>query len=173
MTPAAPKARVSSIGPVIAVSVGSIWAVVSALALAQADFFNPVNVLDWVAVVSFSIALAVLAAAAWLINELSSRTRSIVAAATILAIGGVVAAIGNFIEDGLGVKAFGVMYELGVFGVLAGLVGLAVTLALGRRFLLAALAAATFAGVLMSNVAGGGFLILASWLVVAVGLRRG
>jgi hypothetical protein len=173
MTLAAPNARASSIGPVIAVTVGSIWAVVSALAFTQADSFNPVNVLDWVATVSFSLALAALAAAAWLISELSGRSKPVVVAAAILAIGGLVAAIGNFIEDGLGVKAFGVMYELGVGGVLAGLVGLAVTLAFGRRFRLAALAAATFAGVLMSSEAGGGFLILASWLVVAVGLRRG
>ncbi len=165
MTLAAPKAPASSLGPVIALAVGLTWAFVSVREFA--------NVPDWVGVVSFSVALAVLAAAAWLIAELSGRSKSVVAAAAIMAIGGLVAAIGNFIEDGLGVKAFGAMYELGLFGVLVGLVGLVVTLALGRRFPLAALPSATFAGLLMSVEAGGGLLILASWLVVAVGLRRG
>jgi len=164
MTPAAPKA-VSSLGAVIALAVGLTWAFVSVREFA--------NVPDLVGVLSFSVALAVLAAAAWLIAELSGPSKSVVAAAVIMAIGGLVAAIGNLIEDGLGVKAFGAMYALGVFGVLVGLIGLVVSLALRRRFLLAALAAATFVGVQMSVEVGGGLLILASWLVVAVGLRRG
>ena len=173
MTPVAAKARASSIGPVIAVALGSTWAFVSALAFAHANSFELVNVADWVPVVSFSIALALLAPTAWLIAELAGRGRPVVVAAILMAIGGLVAAVANFIEDGLGVESFGKVFAFGLFGLLAGLVGLAVTLALTGRFVLAALSVATFAGLMMSTEAGGGLLILAAWLVAAVGLRRG
>jgi hypothetical protein len=132
-----------------------------------------VNLLDWVAVVSFSLGLAALAPGAWLIAELAGRGRFVVSAAVILAVGGIVAAVANFIEDGLGVKAFGDVFALGLFGVLSGLVALAVLLAVARRFVLVALPGATIAGLMLINDAGGGFLILAAWLVVAARLRRG
>jgi len=166
------KITVSSIGPVIAVAIGSIWALRSAIGFAHPNYVDPVNLLDWVAVVSFSVALAALAAGAWLISQLAGRGRLVVPAAVILAIGGIVAAVGNFVEDGLGVKAFGDVFALGLGGVLAGLVALVVILAFARRFVLAALPAVTLAGLMLSNEAGGGFLILAAWLVVAARLPR-
>lgn len=172
MTSVAPRAPASPVGAAIALAVGLTWAFRSILKLAQPNYVEPVSGLDWIAVVSFSVALALLAAAAWLIAELSGRTRSVVAAAALVAIGSVVAAVANLIEDGLGLKAFGEVFAYGLFGVLAGMMGLVVTLALGRRYLLAALSVATFAGLIMSGEAGGGLLILAAWLVVAVGLRR-
>ena len=157
----------------IGLAVGLSWAFVSGLPMAGADPFNPITLLDWAATLSFSAALAMLAPAAWLIAELAGRAKPVVASATLMAVGGLVAAAANFIEDGLGFKSFGQVFAIGLFGVLAGPVGLAITLALRRRFLLAALAVATFAGMFSSGQAGGGFLILAAWLVLAVVLRRG
>lgn len=171
MRSAAPRTP-SSVGSAIALAVSLAWAFRSVLEFTRPNYVEPVTVMDWIAVVSFSVALALLAAAAWLIAELSGRRRPVVAAASILAIGSVVAAIANFIEDGLGVQAFGEVFAYGLFGVLAGLIGLAVTLVRERRYFLAALSVATFAGLFMSMEAGGGFLILAAWLLVAVGLWR-
>lgn len=168
-----PKITRSWIGPVIAVTVGSTWALRSAVGFAHPNYVNPVTLLDWIAVVSFSVALAALAAGAWLIAELAGRGRSVVAAAVILATGGVVAAIANFIEDGLGVKAFGDVFALGLGGVLVGLLALVALFSLARQFVLAALPVATVAGLMLSNEAGGGFLILVAWLAAAQGMRRG
>ena len=88
MTPVAAKSRASSIGPVIAVALSSAWAFVSALAFAHANSFELLNVANWVPVVSFSIALALLAPTAWLIAELAGRGRPVVVAAILMAIGG-------------------------------------------------------------------------------------
>ena len=162
----------SSLGPLIALAVGLSWALVSARAFVDADPFHPVTVLDWVATLSFSVALAMLAPAAWLIAELAGRGKAVVVAAALMALGGLVAAVANFIEDGLGIKSFGQVFAVGLFGVLAGPLGLAVTLAIRRRFVLASLSVATFAGMFSSSEAGGGFLILGAWLMVAIGLWR-
>ncbi|HKB28695.1 MAG TPA: hypothetical protein VKC59_06695 [Candidatus Limnocylindrales bacterium] len=155
----------SPVGPILALAIGLAWAFISVH-----RFFD---LPDLVGVVAFSTALALLAPAAWLIVELADRPRWVMAAAAVVSVGGLVAAIGNFIEDGVGIKSFYLMYSLGIFGGLAGLVGLAVTLAIERRFRLGVVSLATAAGVLGSEEAGGGLLVLAIWLVVAAGFGAG
>jgi hypothetical protein len=164
-------ARIVSAGPAIAVAVGVAWAFVSALALAGPNRV-PVNVLDWVAVVSFSVALAILAPGMILLAELGGRTRAVRGGCLVVAIGAIVAAFANFIEDGLGVAAFGDVFAAGLAGILVGLPFLAIVFAVRPPRWLAAVAVATFAGMFASSQAGGGFLVLAAWLIVAVALRR-
>lgn len=159
-------------GAAVALALGVTWAFRSVLEFARPNYVEPVSLFDWIAVVSFSVALALLAGAAWLITVLGGGSRPVVASAAVLALGGVVAAVANFVEDGLGISAFGLVFAGGLLGVLAGLVALALVLALRGRYWLAALAAATFVGLFASIEAGGGLLILAAWSLVAVQLWR-
>ncbi|MEW5992317.1 MAG: hypothetical protein AB1736_13360 [Chloroflexota bacterium] len=160
-----------STGGVIAVAVGLAWAFRSLLSFVDPRFWDPITFLDWVAVISWSMALGLLAVGGWLIASLAGRGRAIGIAVSILAIGSVVAALANIVEDGLRVAWFGDVYAFGLGGVLVGMLALAVTLAVGRRWWLAALALATFAGI-FSSEHGGGLLILVAWLVVAVACGR-
>ena len=160
------------VGAAIALSIGLAWAYRSALELGRPNYVAPVELADWLAVVSFSVGLGLLGAAARLLADLAGRSRPIVALSWIVIIAAVVAATANFIEDGLAVKAFGEVFALGLFGLLAGFAGLAAMLAWRRQWRLAAVAAATLVGLFTSVEAGGGFLILAAWLGVAVALWR-
>ena len=171
MHPAAPNVIRTWRGPAIAVLVGSPWAVRSAIGFAQPNYVDPVTTLDWAAVISFSAALAAFAPGAWLIRDLAGHGRAAGIAAAVLALGGLVAAVGNFVEDGLGVSAFGDVFATGLLGVLAGLIGLTAILLVSRQYLVAALPASAFVGVMASNENGGGFLILAAWLVVTLTQR--
>jgi hypothetical protein len=157
--------RVISVGPAIAVAVGVAWSFVSLRA--------PLSVSDWVAVLSFSIALALLAPGMILLAELGGRSRAVNGGCILVAVGAIVAAVANIIEDGLGVAMFGEVFAVGLGGILVGLPFLAIVFALRRPRWLAAVALATFVGIFASSQAAGGFLVLAAWLAVAVAIRRG
>lgn len=156
----------ASLGPAVAVLVGAPWAFRSAIGFAHPNYVEPVTALDWAAVLSFTAALAAFAPGAWLIRELAGRGRAAGIAAAVLALGGLVAAVGNFVEDGLSIAAFGDVFATGLLGVLAGLIGLTAILLVSRQYLVAALPASALIGVMASNDNGGGFLILVVWLVV-------
>ena len=172
MVQAASKTTASSLSPAIAAVIGLTWALHSAVGFANPNYGDPAMLLDWLSVLSFSAGLAALAPGGWLISKLSGGSRSVGTTATVLAIGGIVAAIGNFVEDGLGIKTWGDVFAAGLAGVLVALLALVVILAHSRRFSLAVVAAATFGGLMLSAGAGG-FLVLAAWLAVSLGLRRG
>jgi hypothetical protein len=154
-----------SIGPAVAVAVGVAWAVVSLRFLAHLS-------IEWLYVGSFSIALALLAPGMILLADLGGRTRAVSGGCVVVAIGAIVAAVANFIEDGLGIAAFGEIFTIGLGGVLVGLPFLVIVFIWRRPRWLAAVALATFVGMFASQQAGGGFLVLAAWLIVAVALRR-
>jgi len=89
---------------VIALAVGSTWGFLSVVHFTGPDPFQPVALIDYVAVVSFSVALAVLAPAAWLIAKVAGRAmalhrRTVVAA---LAAATLLGAL-TFQDGGLGV----------------------------------------------------------------------
>lgn len=162
-----------TVAVVVSLLVGSIWALRYVLALADPDAWNPVSFVDYVATVHFRAMLAVLAPAAWLMAMMAGPSRAVVTTAGITAAGGFVAAIGNVIEDGLGAKDVGgLIFVCGLGGLLLGLIGLAVALALGRHALLAVLALVTLAG-LFSSANGGAFLIPVGWFAVAAWMWRG
>lgn len=204
---------------VIALAVGSTWGILSVVSFTQPDPFRPVAFIDYLAVVSFSAALAVLAPAAWLIAKVAGRAMAlrrhaavtalaavtifgaltlqdggfgvailawlvagvalwrgvgsvVRASAIIMAFGGPVAGFGNLIEDGFGLKDVGgAVYVTGLGGSLTGLLGLTVALALGGRFALAGLCAATLGGMAASTQYGGGLVILAAWFTFAAWIR--
>ena len=167
------------IGVGIALAVGLTWGFRSIVTLAQPDPFHPIQPIDYLAVVSFSVALAVLSPAAWLVARVAERTRwrgldrVLGATAIILAVSAPIAGFGNLIEDGFGAKDVGgALYVAGLSGVLCGLLGLSVSLALGGRWALAGLCAATFGGILASEHYVGGLVVLAVWLVFASSIWR-
>ena len=163
--PSASPSRAACVG--VSLLVGTIWALTYVLALASPDAVNPVSLVDYLAVVHFSALLAILAPAAWLIARMAGPSRAVAATAGITGVGGLIAAIGNVIEDGLRAKGVGgLIFVCGLGGLLLGLIGLAVVLALRRQALLAVLALVTFAG-LFSSANGGAFLIPLGWLAFA------
>jgi len=89
---------------VIALAVGSTWGFLSVVSFAQPDPFRPIALIDYVAVVSFSVALAALAPAAWLIAKVAGRAmarnrRSAVATLSAVTLFGAL----TFQDGGLGV----------------------------------------------------------------------
>jgi hypothetical protein len=89
---------------VIALAVGSTWGILSVVSFTEPDPFHPVAFTDYLAVVSFSVALAILAPAAWLIARVAGRTlalrrRSAVAALAAATLFGAL----TFRDGGLGV----------------------------------------------------------------------
>ena len=168
------------IGVVIALAVGSAWGFLSVLAFAQPDPFTPIRFIDYLAVVSFSVALAVLAPAAWLIARVAGGAfwrglgGIIRGTAIILAVGGLMAGFGNLIEDGLQMKEVGgALFSIGLGGIFIGLLGMTFALALGGRWALAGLCAVTFGGMLASQQYASGLIVMAVWYAFAVWLWRG
>jgi hypothetical protein len=80
---------------VVALLVGLSFAFRSVLTVAQPNFWNASSLLDDVAIVSWSLALASLAGGAWLVATLATRRRAVTAAAVVLALGGLGAALAN------------------------------------------------------------------------------
>lgn len=72
---------------VIALAVGSTWGFLSVVFLTQPDPFQPIALIDYVAVVSFSVALAVLAPAAWLISKVAGRAMALHRRSAVAALG--------------------------------------------------------------------------------------
>jgi hypothetical protein len=72
---------------VIALAVGSTWGFLSVVFLTQPDPFQPIALIDYVAVVSFSVALAVLAPAAWLISKVAGRAMALHRHSAVAALG--------------------------------------------------------------------------------------
>ena len=207
-------------GVAIAVAVATTWGFLSIVFLAHPAYYQPVVFIDYLAVISFSVALATLAPAAWLIATVAGRTLAldrrtsiaVLGAATIiggltllegglgimlaaflvvgaaawrgpsvvvrvtasiLLVAGPLAAVGNLIEDGFQLKEIGrALFLPGVGGVVVGLLGVTIALAVARRFVLAALPAATFVGVAGSIEYSAGLVILAAWLAFAWWIRR-
>ena len=166
-----PSRMPAPIGMFVALSVGASFGFRSVVSFAGPNFWNASSLLDHLAVVSWSGALASLTAGAWLLATLASGRTAVTAGAVVLALGGLVAAVANLIEDGLGLKAFGEIYAYGLGGVLVGLLWLAIALVVARRWWLAALSLATLAG-LFGTEYGGGLLILAGWAILAIILKR-
>lgn len=148
------------------VAAAAAWAVSGLVSVTQPSYWDPVTMLDWAAVWSYSAALLLLAPAILLIARLTPG-RPITAAAIAVA-GGVVAAGGaNALEDGFGVKAFGNAY---VAGILVGWLSI-VWLGLAQQRYgfprLALLSGMLFLGLALASV-GGGLVVAASLASVAL-----
>ena len=160
--------------PIVPVLVTATWVFQLGLATANPDPFNPVSFVDYLAVLTFSAALAAFAPAAWLIARLATaRTRWLFLASSVTAGGALVAAIGNIVEDGFGIsEAGGLIFVSGLGGLLLGLIALTIVLAARRELQLAGLTVASLVG-LFSSANGGGTIVAVAWLGVSIWSFRG
>ena len=145
---------------------GAAWAFRSLLELARPAYRDPVSLLDWTAVWSFSACWLLLGTSILLVGRLVPG-RAVLIVAVVVALGGLVAGIANGIEDGLGIRAWGTVYVAGsltaLFGV--GLLAAAVG-AVGARTLAAWCVVLMFG--LFLFVVGGGVIVLAVFAALAI-----
>jgi hypothetical protein len=146
---------------VLAGTIG-IWAVVaaarSAIGALGADYWDPVSLLDYASIWTYSASLGMTALvvlqAAWLARSDPSSVNAGIAAGT----GFATAGVANGLEDGLDMSWFGIVYVVGVLvGMFGGLVFAAALRAAGARLL-------AWLSVLLLVP----FLFLESWIGVLV-----
>jgi hypothetical protein len=157
-----------------------VFATASALSIVRGvigygnpQYWDPVTRLDWASVVTYSLADVACAAALLLVaRELRGAPQWLVGKA---AFGALLTAVGNAVEDGLGVHSFDIAFLAGVLLMTAGMLLGGIALLVGRS------AARPIGIVLVVDVAAlalafddMGLIVLGvSWLVVAALLSLG
>jgi hypothetical protein len=147
---------------------GITWAVRSLLELARPNYYDPVTLLDWAAVLSFSLAW-LLSAAAVLLLRRDIGTPSVRAIGLLFAGAAIVAGVANLAEDALGQAWGGVPYIVGFLVAWLSLIPLAIAIWLSAARRAALLPLALFGSIALFN-AGGGLLI---FVVAAAYATRG
>ena len=102
---------------------GVVWAVSGLVLLTDVEYWDPVTSLDYVAVWSYSLGWLGLAVSILLLAGLVA-SRPVAIVAVVVALGAAAAGIANGIEDGLGMKALGTLYVIGVLVAAFGLLPL-------------------------------------------------
>lgn len=160
------------LGRIVFALVGGLWCMRSLQAFTDPNFTDPESGADWWAVISFSLAFAVLPAGLILLVRLShrgGRTTGVLLA--IAALAAVTAAIANVIEDGAGVDAAGNVYFVSTILVLPTMIGLAGVLLASRPRWPGVVVAGTLVGMLNLEL-GGGVLVLLVWVAAALAVGR-
>lgn len=155
----------------VALLLGLLWAGRSLHSFAEPNFTDPQTVADWWAVVSLSLALALLPAGVHYAVGLQepSATRRILVA--LIGAAAVTAAVSNLLEDAAGVDWAATPYFFGLVVAMPGMIVLAFV-CLGRRpRWLALVLILTVTGMVNMEI-GGGVLVLLVWVPVAVVLGR-
>lgn len=129
--------------------IGATWTFGALLPLGTPQS-DPMSFLDEVRSLTFSAMLAVFALVAWLVVGLARPNPWVFAMAALMAIGGIVAGIGNFAEEMLRVSGTEYMYGLGWFPLLVGLVGTTIVLLVRREIALAILMFLSLAGFMIA-----------------------
>ena len=162
----------------VAAGVGLSFGVRAALGIGEPAPWDPTTALDWLAVLSLSLALAALVPGIWLVMTRSAGSDSpgpnrwVTTAGTLALAGAGAAAVGSLLEAALGLDVGGLLYVVGVLGLVLGGVALAATLLFARRPWLALLVAMTLVG-LVTEQLGGLFLVAIAWLGFANLAGRG
>jgi len=151
--------------------VGVLWAVRSLQSFTEPNFTDPESASDWWAVVSFSLALALLPAGMALLVHLSGRgNRTSRVLLVTAALGAVTAAIANAIEDGLGVDAAGSVYYGSILLLMLTMLALAGVLVARTPRWPGVVILATMIGLVLLEL-GGGVLILLAWGAATIAVR--
>ncbi len=145
---------------------GVAWGSRALIGLAQPQYTDPVALLDWAAVWSYSLAWLLLAPSVLLLAQLTSA-RSAIVISLVCAGAAVVAGIANGLEDGLGFRQFGIPYVAGVLVAGFGLLALAAACARAGWSRLAALCVGLFVGILFISF-GGGLIVLGCLAAIAL-----
>ena len=137
---------------------GLVWAVRSVQAFAKPDYYEPVSLLDWAAVVSYSIAWMLSAVAVLLLARDigSSRVRLV---ALVCAVGATIAGLANLVEDAFDQSWGATPYVIGFLVAWIALVPLAGLVWRTGARRMAVLPVALFASIALFNV-GGGLIVL-------------
>jgi hypothetical protein len=159
-------------GAGIALVLGLLWALRSLQSvIAEPNLQDPEGVADWWAVLSISAALAVLptglAILVWLDPDGPRLTRVLVPVA---AVGGVTAAVANFVEFG-GVGEAGAVYLVSILLTMLTMVVLGIVLLATRPRWPGLVVLSTVIGMLLLE-RGGGVLVLIAWVPVALTAGR-
>jgi hypothetical protein len=145
---------------------GIAWAVRSLMGLADPDYMDPVTALDWSSVWLYSAAWLLMAPSVLLIGRLAP-TRPVLACASIVAIGAVLAGVANALEDGFEMGSLGTAYVVGVLVAWLGFVPLAVAFGLAHAPRLAGLCVVLVVGIPLINT-GGSVLVLIALGALAI-----
>jgi hypothetical protein len=145
---------------------GIAWAATSLILFAGPQYWDPVTILDWTAVWTYTIAWLLFAPSVLLLGRMST-SRTVVALAIVSAVGAVIVGSANALEDGFGVEGAENMYVVGFLWAWLSLIPLAVAQWLARDSTLSRLTIVLFLGIALSTL-GGGFIILASLAAIAI-----
>ncbi len=153
-----------------ALVIGAIWTFGGTLPLGT-PHSDPLTLPDQVRVITFSLMLASFALVAWLIVGLARPSRWVLAMATLVATGGVIAGIGNFGEDGLLIAGAEYVYGLGFFTLLIGLVLTMIVLLVRREVVPVLLVALSLVGFVIAaghgpNIVPVVWFGFAAWVLV-------
>jgi hypothetical protein len=148
---------------------GLAWASRSVMEFASPDYYEPVTPLDWSAVLSFTIAW-LLSAAAVLLLARDLEGRPVLVIAVIFAVAATVAGLANLVEDALDQAWGGTPYVIGFLVAWIALVPLAVVVWRTGARRAALLPAALFAAIALFNV-GGGIILLVTASVLTIAPR--
>ena len=140
------------------ITTGIFWAVASLLLVGGAAYYEPVTLLDWAAVLTYTAALVWLGLSIACIGRLVP-SRPVRITALIAAVPPIVTGVANLVEDGFDVAAASSVYVAGSLLTVVGLVALAAALLWARATRLAALCLLVTLGLLFV-VDGGGVVIL-------------
>lgn len=153
------------------VLVGVLWGMRSLQAFTEPDFTDPESASDWWAVISFSLAFALLPAGLTLLVRLTQRGgRTSRVLLAIAALGAVTTAIANVIEDGMGVDAAGSVYLVSTSLTMLTMIALAGVLLASRPRWPGVVVLGTLIGMLNLEL-GGGVLVLLVWGAAAFAVR--
>jgi hypothetical protein len=155
----------------VCVAVGVLWALRSGLELASPDASNPVSAVDWLVVLLTSVALASLAPGALALGTLAEPTTWFRTAGGAIAVSGILAAVGNLLDNALQVRSGTLIWALGASGLFAALIALTFALLAEQPRTLARVPPLTIAGIATVPV-GGGLLVLAAWGWLAMECAR-
>ena len=160
------------LGPAVMIAFGIVWTFRSLLeVVAHPDFWDPVTLIDHLAVWSYSLGFALLAGAVLALVRQAGGGRAAWLAAAGTASMALLAAGANVVEDALDVDRASTAYVVGALGTVVGLLSLTVALAV-RRWRHAAVAGLWLIGVPMVT-SGFGFLALVGSLYAVYGSRAG
>lgn len=150
---------------ILFVAMGATWTIRSLQeVVTHPGYWNPQTVGDWFAVWSYSLALMLLAPSVVLLARSARAGRPVEILGWVVAGAALLDAVGNTVEDAIGISTFSTMYVVGAFGLLIGLIGLALALTAQRRLRHGAVAILWAVG-LGGLTWGLGFLVLVGSIV--------
>lgn len=151
----------------VALMAGAVWAARIWIVTMDPTYWSPSSTLDYAAVALYSAGLITLALCLWRLRVVHTPAVSRGGAAAALGLG--TAGIANLIEDGLGLKPFGVLYVAGVLIGTFGLIPLGVGLARARRPpWIAGAALLTFPGLIFLSQWYGNVVLAGTWITAGV-----